>query len=114
MTTLRPLGVLLPLTSQASGPRRSALAGDVVLDPTADPSNLATESASAVLSAGRSCKHPYSQADTDTRSKGQDVTQSMILSPKLFSDFVDLLLGAFAHGFCSPTRPFQKIQTRLE
>jgi hypothetical protein len=87
------------LTSQASGPRQSALAGDLLLDPTADLSDLAGKRASAVLSAGRGCKHPYSQTDTDTRSKGQDVTQSMVLFPKLFSDFVDLLLGAFAHGF---------------
>jgi hypothetical protein len=97
------------------GPRcRVAFARNVLLNSIADIPNLAGNGTSAFFSAGRSRKHPHSQADTDTRRECQDITQGMVLSLKLSSDLIDVFLDTFSHGFCSTIRLFQKIQTRLE
>lgn len=97
------------------GPRcRFAFARNVLLNSIADIPNLAGNGTSAFFSAGRSRKHPHSQADTDTRRECQDITQGMVLSLKLSFDFIDVFLDTFSHGFCSTIRLFRKIQTRLE
>jgi hypothetical protein len=102
-------------TGAELGPRcRVAFARHVLLNSIPDIPNFAGNCTSAFFPAGRSRKHPHSKADAYARGKGQDVTQGVVLSLKPSSDFIDVFLDTFAHGFSSPIRLLQKIQTRLE
>jgi len=97
------------------GPRcRVAFARNVLLNSIADIPNFAGNCTSAFFPAGRSRKHPHSKADAYARRECQNITQSVVLSLKPSSDFIDVFLDTFSHDFCSTIRLLQKIQTHLE